>query len=455
MAGVYMALKQDSKDGRKTPPCSGPGINRHLHKDHADTPNGMGTPAADPRATVRESIDDLLKNGDRLRSVVASDPESMILVDVRGSVFYSNPPDVPSSSSNQGADAATMKSDGIGVCHPDGTPWTVDDLPFWRAFEEGKAVADHEMLLQWPDGQMQRLVSHSFPAFDHQGRLSGVAALFQHTTEPEGEQDPIKHGQSGLKQQRSQHAQILAEADEALVAEMDERRQVEKQLAISNETLRQMSRRALIALEADRRTVAKELHDSIGASLAAIKFSLEDILDQRRHGRADANEALGKVITYLKQTIKETKRISTALRPSTLDDLGLLSTIRWHCREMATMYSGIAIRQNIHLQDSDVPGELGIVIFRVLQEAVNNATKHAMPTTIDIHLSRDGDNVFMTVADDGCGFDPNDSRMTDDPMHGNGIAGMRERVALCNGCFSLYSRKSEGTRVEVKLPVND
>ena len=141
-------------------------------------------------------------------------------------------------------------------------------------------------------------------------------------------------------------------------------------------------------LESDRQSVAKELHDSIAASLAAIKFSLEGRLMDMKDPPVDGEMSFETIIAYLADTIKETKRISNGLRPLTLDDLGLLPTLTAYVRKLKEVYPHVKISQEIEIKEMDLPDPLKIVLYRVAQEALNNIHKHSGATKVSLRLTR-------------------------------------------------------------------
>ena len=161
----------------------------------------------------------------------------------------------------------------------------------------------------------------------------------------------------------------------ALEKEITERKRVENALILSRRRLEQMSRRTLDVLEADRKTVSKELHDSIGASLAAIKFSLEEKELRREQHHGQLEDSLNTEIDSLLATIKETKRISANLRPTTLDDLGLLATVQWYLRQFQNLYGDIRVLYETSIVEKDIPERIKIVIYRIVQESLSNAAK--------------------------------------------------------------------------------
>jgi PAS domain S-box-containing protein len=229
------------------------------------------------------------------------------------------------------------------------------------------------------------------------------------------------------------------------------RKQMERELAASQKRLQELSRKSIEALESDRRTTAKELHDGIGASLAAIKFRLEGILEEIAQNPQQAAVSLGESISYLQDTIKETKQISANLRPTMLDDLGLLSTISWFTRQFSKQFGNIQLRSQIEVREKDIPDTLKIVIYRVLQESLHNAAKHSEATEIAIGLKTDPDQIVLEVADNGTGFDVQNTLGRQDTLSGYGLASMQERAEIVGGSLVIDSSPGKGTRIKMIL----
>lgn len=251
-----------------------------------------------------------------------------------------------------------------------------------------------------------------------------------------------------LEEQVEERDEALSTTIEALRVEIQERQRAERQLRQSEADLRHITQQTMDTLEADRQLVAKEIHDSIAGSLAAIKFALEAVVprDDRTGG------GFGQIIGHLKDTIKETKRIAANLRPTMLDDLGLLSTMQWFFREFGALYQQTEIRQHVTVAEEDIPETLKIVIYRILQEALNNAAKHGSPDIIRVNLNKSEEHIILNVEDNGCGFDVGDTRINEDPMRGHGLMGMRQRAEICGGVFVVASEPGGGTRIHVALP---
>ena len=215
----------------------------------------------------------------------------------------------------------------------------------------------------------------------------------------------------------------------------------------TEEAFRRLSRNTMKMLEDDRQAVAKELHDSIGASLAAIKFGLEGRVMAMGDPPAEGQMSLETIIAYLVDTIKETKRISNGLRPLTLDDLGLLPTLTAYVRQLNETYPGVSITQAIDVSETDLPDDLKIVLYRVAQEALNNVHKHSRASKIHLRLNRTGGILELSIADNGCGFDVETVLGRNDPLSGYGLRSMRERVEICRGRFQIQSTSEAGTTV--------
>ena len=243
---------------------------------------------------------------------------------------------------------------------------------------------------------------------------------------------------------------------QALENEIAERKRVDKALSLSRERLKQISRRTLDMMEADRQTVSKELHDSIGASLAAIKFSLEEKEIKREQNNGRLEESLDAEIAYLLDTIKETKRISANLRPTTLDDLGLLATIKWYLRQYQRLYGDIDIDYSAKLVEDDVPETMKIVIYRIVQEALSNAEKHSGASSVRLRLGlTDAKNsISVRIEDSGHGFDVGEVLSEKDPLSGYGLTAMRERCEIFGGTFHINSHPSHGTIIHATLPIS-
>lgn len=222
----------------------------------------------------------------------------------------------------------------------------------------------------------------------------------------------------------------------------------EEVLRHSREELRELSVQLIDIREVERQRIAGDLHDGIGQSLSLIKLTIEDISHQLQIGSVlAAGESLQQLVLRVKDALAEVRRIAMDLRPSTLDDLGILATLSWFFREFAASCREIAVDRDFSIVEADVPAALKITIFRILQESVNNIVKHAAASRIRVSLSRRDDALIFVVEDNGRGFDASGG-----PGLGLGLRSMRERARASGGTYLLESVPGQGTRIQVSWP---
>ncbi|MGV8073056.1 MAG: response regulator [Syntrophobacteraceae bacterium] len=215
----------------------------------------------------------------------------------------------------------------------------------------------------------------------------------------------------------------------------------------SERQLKSLSSRLLSAQEEERRRIAAELHDSIGSSLSAIKFSLETALAQGEQGKTII-DTLRALVSMVQNAIDDSRRIMTDLRPSILDDLGIIATIQWFCRQFQMVYSSISIEQEINVEEEKIPEHLKIVLFRTMQEALNNIAKYSKADLVNLSLEKQGQLLSLTISDNGTGFD---EKLIFKKIgnKGLGLASMRERAELTHGAFNIESELGKGTRISI------
>ncbi|MCE5263719.1 MAG: PAS domain-containing sensor histidine kinase [Deltaproteobacteria bacterium] len=233
--------------------------------------------------------------------------------------------------------------------------------------------------------------------------------------------------------------------------DITEAKAAQDELRKSERNLKILSSQLFNAEETIRKRIALELHDSIGQYLSTIKFNAEGSLNLMMTGSRDEGvKSLTAGIPLIQQAIEEVRKISMDLRPSSLDDLGVLATISWFCREFKKVYGGIDIEKQIRVEEVDIPDPLKIVIYRVFQEALNNAAKHSRAQRILIRVRRVSGELELSVRDNGSGFDVEAALVKDGLTRGLGLASMRERVELSEGVFSIESRPGRGTAIRAR-----
>lgn len=226
-----------------------------------------------------------------------------------------------------------------------------------------------------------------------------------------------------------------------------------RELNASRDELSMLSTELMSAQENERKRIAQELHDGIGQSLSAIKYSLERAVEMTPEaGPGTPAELLRMTIRRVQQTLESIRSIAMNLRPSLLDDLGVVSAVRWFCREFHEVYPPIRIHTEIAVTDGAVPEPLATPIFRTVQELLNNVARHAQASNVFLSMRSDSSRLTLEVGDDGIGFDPQAVGGAS-LAGGHGLSGLRERATKTGGTFSLHSRRGCGTVVRVGWPL--
>lgn len=216
--------------------------------------------------------------------------------------------------------------------------------------------------------------------------------------------------------------------------------------------LRELSGRAVAMQEAERRALSRELHDSAGQALTAIRINLQLLAELV--GNDGAKSMATRTVGLADSTLEEIRRVVDRLAPAVLDDLGLQGAIERHCDDFSER-TGVEI--DYLLEDLDKPGlDTGVetAAYRLVQESLTNVARHAKAERVDIHVYRSdagtvGDRLVLDIRDDGVGFDPVLARA----KGRRGLEGMRERVELLGGTIELSSAPGTGVQIHVELPV--
>ncbi len=222
----------------------------------------------------------------------------------------------------------------------------------------------------------------------------------------------------------------------------------------SRRQLRRLSAKLLEAQEAERKHLSRELHDSLGSTLTAIRYALEQkVSTMNPLEEAPGGMTLEQIIDMVKDAVEETQRITSNLRPSVLDDLGLVTALRSLGHEFSDMLENVEIETDTD-DEEDIPDFLKIAVYRIAQEALNNAAKHSGARKILLKTRKTGNRFELLVTDDGCGFEPAALQDAGRASEGGmGLQSMRERAEIFNGTFQVRSEKGKGTTIRVYWPL--
>ncbi len=314
---------------------------------------------------------------------------------------------------------------GVGVSHL--------PVPIANAALQGQIISNEEHTLTTPDGERVDILLSAGPIRDSMGNITGAIAAWRDISELKRIQQELKRARDELEQRVYQRTLELAET-------MIELRESQKEL-------QSLAAQLLRAQEEERKRIAREMHDSIGSSLSAVKFCLESAAKDAKEN-TPSPEVFLQLSKAMEQAIDESRRIMTDLRPSILDDLGILATIGWFCRRYGAIYTGISIERDIRIEEAQIPEHLKIIIFRIIQEAMNNSAKYSRAGKITLTLAQERDCIELSIKDDGIGFDP-EAVSPKGGVAKFGLTSMRERAQLSGGMLEIQTAPSAGTKIRV------
>jgi signal transduction histidine kinase len=210
--------------------------------------------------------------------------------------------------------------------------------------------------------------------------------------------------------------------------------------------LEQLSARLVDAQEMERRTISRELHDQVGQTLNAVLVEAANLAKRIQADDALSLGYLDNIRKFADSSINSIRDIALLLRPSMLDDLGLIPALEWQAREVSRR-SAIKVSVKAENVPDSLPDEMRTCIYRVVQEALHNISRHSGAKSAVVTVRQSGSSLFLSVEDDGSGFDPGQTR-------GLGMLGMEERVRQLRGQFEVRSTPGKGTVLRVTLPLS-
>ena len=221
----------------------------------------------------------------------------------------------------------------------------------------------------------------------------------------------------------------------------------ENLLRQSEEDLRDLASSLQNVREEERAAIAREIHDELGQQLTAIKLDVS-WLDRKITGDNVIKERIGGVLTMLTEMIQSIRRISTQLRPSILDDLGLMEALKWLARDFQKR-TGIRIELDCPEESLKVEPAVTTGLFRIFQETLTNIARHAEATDVSARLYTEEGRLVLTIMDNGKGFDPAAAKK----KKTLGLLGMKERTLMMKGAYEIDSQPDKGTRLRFTIPL--
>jgi PAS domain S-box-containing protein len=235
-----------------------------------------------------------------------------------------------------------------------------------------------------------------------------------------------------------------------LIVDISQRKQTEAALREHADRMQLLSRQLVEAQEAEGRRIGRELHDDLGQILTSLKIYLQTLperTDPASFGKLQADS-----LALIDQALDRVRNLSSDLRPTVLDDLGLAAALRWMLDRRARE-AGFRTQCIARDMDERMPPEIESTAFRIAQEALTNVVRHANAGSVRVELSRRKGVVKLLIVDDGIGFDPEAARA--EALRGKslGLVGMEERASLVNGRISLRSAPGKGTELKLEIPL--
>ncbi len=248
----------------------------------------------------------------------------------------------------------------------------------------------------------------------------------------------------------------IAAAFNKMAAQVEEREAVNKALSKSlrrqSEQRGQLLTRLITAQENERKRVARDLHDALGQALTALSLRVQALKRFIGKEEKESSDQILEMENLLRETTETMYSMVLDLRPSVLDDLGLLPALRGHVERV---FKPIGIQYNIDAEGvmERLPADIETALYRTFQEAINNVVRHAGASQVRIVLKRENGQFEGMVSDDGHGFDLDSVDLSGDSSRGLGILGMRERIYQSGGELQVITSPGKGTSVQVRMPI--
>jgi signal transduction histidine kinase len=282
---------------------------------------------------------------------------------------------------------------------------------------------------------------------DSQGQLRGFAKLTRDITERRGKEEQLRRANQQLERRVRQRSADLVSVNLELRTEIAEREKAEEQLRHTLEQLRALAARLQFVREEERMRIAREIHDELGQACTALKMDIA-LLARKGKTALQIRSKAESAMRLIDNLIQSMRRMASELRPSTLDDLGLVAALEWQAQEYET-HTEIRCHVELPTHPLVLDSNRSTAIFRIFQEALTNIARHAKATRVDASLKTVDQNLVLQVRDNGTGYDSKQLKIG----RSLGLVGMRERALLLDGQFIIEGTPGKGTTVTVRIPV--
>jgi PAS domain S-box-containing protein len=297
----------------------------------------------------------------------------------------------------------------------------------------------------------QHQLYRTVPLYSQRGQIDRILAVVENINERKQAEEALRRAHDELEKRVEERTVELLGANWQLHQEIQERKHKEEELRESESRLHLLSSKILTAQETERKRISRELHDELGQSLTVMKLRVSFIEKELRKNQVKLREECEWTLQYLNQVMENVRRLSRELSPSILEDLGLMAALRWLINNFIKN-NEMQITFNMTEIDHLFPRDAQMGIYRILQEALTNISKHAQAKNIIVVIEKNEDGILMRVEDDGKGFDPTKALLKEAAERGWGLATMKERARILGGSLDLWSQEGEGTQISLRIP---
>jgi signal transduction histidine kinase len=234
-----------------------------------------------------------------------------------------------------------------------------------------------------------------------------------------------------------------------------ERKKAKDALRESEMQLKRLSSMLIKVQENERRMLAAELHDNLGQLLTAIKFNIEGVLARMDPAESSTRD-LNALIPNIQAAVEQVRTMYTELMPTALDDLGILATLSWFCREFQKDHPTIQLEREFDANEQGISADLRLAIFRIVQDALKNVAAHSRADHVRVSLIGYNGFIRLNIEDNGSGFDVSHTMSTAcSKSCGLGLMSMKRRAELSGGSFQIDSGEGKGTSIRAQWPITD
>lgn len=397
--------------------------------------------------TDQRRTEDALKAALSLhKATIESTADGILVVDGEGKIVSFNRQFVamwqlPRTIVESGDDNRALAFVLDQLCHP---------ADFLSKVRELYAKPDDESFdtLEFKDGRV-------FERYSKPQRVDaqtvGRVWSFRDVTEQRRAERELRAAQHLLERRVAERTAQLASANQALQQQLTERKLAEIALAHTTGHLQRLSRHVLQLQEDEYRVLSRELHDNVAQSISAVKMRLERVVMEAGSARAPHRRELQAIVAQLRTILREVRQLSKQLRPEILDELGLIPAIQSYIDEFQRL-SGIQTEFQCHETETSLPADRETHLYRILQEGLGNVAKHARASYVIVRFDVIGQDMVLSILDNGIGFARSPSAAASEAGHGVGLTNIHERVNLLDGQLDIESSPGQGTKIVVRVP---